>query len=993
MNQLPPNHNEYLHKQYRNTSQTHTDEVVHEDGQTPPPPRRRRRSVSATPVQSAYRQQEYDYGQSIGSQQQSHNDTQQHESPGRRSANSSQAQHSSNSQEYDYNPYARQSQPEEHGDAHYYQPPIGHSANPSQAPHSYNPQEHDCDPYTQHSLQEDLYGHSQQSQQPRRGLRHDGTSQPQYRRQPSRARRALGRFLWRLSRFSVISLAVVVAFSWWNPLNLSWCNEIQASVSTLIGGFIKEESSVSYDAHGNARMEMKGRRAKASITVNYGEKRYVYITQAADSNQTYSLDFSDVLDITLQNASGEILLSKSVNSIEFEIAPTGRAEQFTLTISADGMFAFSPEDPEYATAIISPFVEEQRTGGASHWLAELPLFASAEAAALAVSVQASIDVQPQPRTDGAPGYVTSILRQIERAYNNENMGMFLKMVDPGSRSEKFTVAGLSPTASERVLRASYSVANTLSDGTIHHDSLDKVFLAYVIFDEKDYLEYTFNAKDTRLSLAFDSHRLVTDTRMNVSFIASLVDGNGTTLKESDNVLVSMALIKKSRTERVPILGTMLEGWYIDDISPVTDTKSATNVYEITELSSYVVEKVDRMLLASFADAAYSRDLYGLPEKEGGHYVSIGGVNGPYRKWRLVYSHQKNGGWLSRQNEDGQEGVVKVTDLLYLVFERGDTIVIAFRGTPPPFPLPENASAIHNWVETIGLIVSGEHYHDSMVYQEVTSGKIRELVKKGSGKKVYITGHSLGGHLALLAYSYIIRDDTLDANLIEQVQVFNALGIKEDDASLVQRSGYSERIVLNYTCCDIATLTSQFCGLSYVGAHNVKQETKNAKGETHNHITDKARAEWRELVESVLLASYTQVNPVAVTALAASPRVMVYWTMRLKELAQNIVFPGFEMHGLRKFPWLPVMLDESPHELTIDSTVDINNWLHVRGDRDIPVYSSPKLHTQVGLFYSGSSIWVECRLDMSNGVSVAETGMAFGRQYCYVRAEDLVWPES
>jgi hypothetical protein len=287
---------------------------------------------------------------------------------------------------------------------------------------------------------------------------------------------------------------------------------------------------------------------------------------------------------------------------------------------------------------------------------------------------------------------------------------------------------------------------------------------------------------------------------NVDWIQLSSDG------KSLNITVSENIIKKDREAVITL--------------SLSSNPSVNKKLQITQLNTIV----DTQLLASFSSATYDKELY----NKDGSAVNIGDYTG----WKIAYSDQR-GKWSEE------------TDFWYQIYENetSNDIVIAFRGTPA---LSANPAVWGNWIETLTLIAAGStqmsvHIQNAYVKNEVENGKIGEYLTKN--RNVYITGHSLGGHLAIMSYMYI-QQAGYDS-VVKHVETFNAVGVGAIDFRNINQIG-SSKIIQNYTCCDVATWASEARGLKYVGTRKLFMLDKNNKiidgitgmNEIHTHSNEK-----------------------------------------------------------------------------------------------------------------------------------------------------------
>ena len=230
------------------------------------------------------------------------------------------------------------------------------------------------------------------------------------------------------------------------------------------------------------------------------------------------------------------------------------------------------------------------------------------------------------------------------------------------------------------------------------------------------------------------------------------------------------------------------------------------------------DDVPTKLMASFAKATYNNDLYRDYE------FPIQTCSNS--EWKLAFSRQV-GNWNPY-----------ISDFWYQIYENDNAIVIAFRGTPP---LSWNPAVFDNWKETFGLITGNNHPQDDYVRTSVKTGAIKTYLEKAKTerKKIFLTGHSLGGHLAMIAYLEIRKNYE---DLVGKVETFNAVGLQKGDADEIEKKGV-DKIRQHYTCCDIANWGSQATilglGKLYFPAveRPVKNITTNLNGSTHKHSTE------------------------------------------------------------------------------------------------------------------------------------------------------------
>jgi len=155
--------------------------------------------------------------------------------------------------------------------------------------------------------------------------------------------------------------------------------------------------------------------------------------------------------------------------------------------------------------------------------------------------------------------------------------------------------------------------------------------------------------------------------------------------------------------------------------------------------------------------------------------------------------------------------------------------------------------------------------------------------KNDGKKVFITGHSLGGHLAMIAYLQIQNRGY--EYLVGKVETFNAVGLQKKDADAIKKVS---KIRQWYTCCDIANWGSETTigGLGKLYFPAVERPMKtietNPDGSQHIHSTELGKASWWDWI-----------------TLSIS-----YWSYQYYEL----VSVGIKAHKIENFDYCEITID-------------------------------------------------------------------------------------
>ncbi|GHU79775.1 hypothetical protein AGMMS49992_32160 [Clostridia bacterium] len=168
-----------------------------------------------------------------------------------------------------------------------------------------------------------------------------------------------------------------------------------------------------------------------------------------------------------------------------------------------------------------------------------------------------------------------------------------------------------------------------------------------------------------------------------------------------------------------------------------------------------------------------------------------------------------------------------------IFTSTNSIVYAFRGTPRPSEL---TTALIDWGQTLNYYMladvntAAHAQKDSLV--RVTNAEIIPSFMN-EDKNIYLTGHSLGGWLAL--NSYIQISDALSVNSLyrlKSIVTFNTIGISNADMQLVARAtdkNTHTNITDYYFCCDIARWYGYNAGYNFPGQHKVINEYHDEVG--------------------------------------------------------------------------------------------------------------------------------------------------------------------
>ena len=134
-----------------------------------------------------------------------------------------------------------------------------------------------------------------------------------------------------VSAFCLIAIVITIFIT---SSGIPFVDSIKLSAYNAVIEMFKERSIVTYDESGNVFMDMKERTATASMRLQQGEERTVTITQAASGKQNYALDFNDLVYFEMYTATGELILERTVFSIEFSLPSSNRDTHYNLVIGS-----------------------------------------------------------------------------------------------------------------------------------------------------------------------------------------------------------------------------------------------------------------------------------------------------------------------------------------------------------------------------------------------------------------------------------------------------------------------------------------------------------------------------------------------------------------------------------------------------------------------------------------------------------------------------------
>lgn len=153
-----------------------------------------------------------------------------------------------------------------------------------------------------------------------------------------------------------------------------------------------------------------------------------------------------------------------------------------------------------------------------------------------------------------------------------------------------------------------------------------------------------------------------------------------------------------------------------------------------------------------------------------------------------------------------KNVKKMAGLSVITYKKGKNVVIAFRGTDSGF-------IRENW----GYFIS-KHEHPQAKYVAQYINSLRKASFIDDDTNIYLTGHSLGGYLAIFALGVITGIEDLKGKLVKAV-TFSGLGIGylKDKAMKERLNNIGEDKLVNYAVKGdvIAQLGKHFTKIIYV----------------------------------------------------------------------------------------------------------------------------------------------------------------------------------
>lgn len=138
----------------------------------------------------------------------------------------------------------------------------------------------------------------------------------------------------------------------------------------------------------------------------------------------------------------------------------------------------------------------------------------------------------------------------------------------------------------------------------------------------------------------------------------------------------------------------------------------------------------------------------------------------------------------------------------VTYQKDDNLVISFRGT-------DNGIVAENWKY---VLYHREHPQVKYIRYYINRIKCSGLV--GKNTRIYVTGHSLGGYLAIYSLGILLHTDGL-SDKIEKAVTFNALGI----GYIIDKQ--SERFLQNVSPDKLVNYCINTDIISKIGEHYTK----------------------------------------------------------------------------------------------------------------------------------------------------------------------------
>lgn len=242
-----------------------------------------------------------------------------------------------------------------------------------------------------------------------------------------------------------------------------------------------------------------------------------------------------------------------------------------------------------------------------------------------------------------------------------------------------------------------------------------------------------------------------------------------------------------------------------------------------------------LFLMPFCKASYSK--YTVTDRELLMLAAMSYNNNPQEDVSKMGDEQFNSKWLGEFANPEELDGWKLVDFIInkelnvmkgmsvFTYKKGNDVVIAFRGT-------DCGIIRENWK----CLVLGKQ-HPQIKYAEKYLERLKSEPFIDSNTKIYITGHSLGGHLALYSLGKLLLTDEFK-NKVVRVVTFNGLGLLhiKDKRIIEVLSKVGKDLLVNYAVRgDIVSLIGKhFTPLTYVKTFYSKSEKipKFVNGNSH-----------------------------------------------------------------------------------------------------------------------------------------------------------------